>query len=259
VSLFSLAKTLGIERALRSNVYSYHLLRSIVGRINFLLPLEPDFAAFGLLEASDGIFLDVGANDGISARSFRVFNKTTPILSIEANPCHEAALKRTKAALRNFDYELIGAGERRGELVLHTPIFRGIALTAYSSVDRAEAGRRVCEHMPRAAGRLHFVQATVPIVPLDELALTPDFVKIDVEGFEVEVLRGMARTIERRLPTFMIEWSPGNVDRVLSVLAPLGYRACAFDRAGMGFRPYDGAELENLFYLPPAQSVLVIA
>jgi FkbM family methyltransferase len=253
VSLFSLAKTLGIERALRSNVYSYHLFRSIVGRINFLLPLEPDFAAFGVLAPSDGIFLDVGANDGISARSFRVFNKTTPILSIEANPCHQAALERTKAALANVDYKLIGAGERRGELVLHTPIFRGIALTAYSSIDREEAGRRVCEHMPRAAGRLRFVEAVVPIVPLDELALVPDFVKIDVEGFELEVLRGMARTIERRLPTFMIEWSPGNLAAVLSVLGPMGYRAYAFDRAGMGFRPYDGAVVENLFYLPPAR------
>jgi FkbM family methyltransferase len=255
-----LAKTLGIDRALKSNVYTYQFFRSLVGRINFLLPLEPDFAAFGLLPAADGIFLDVGANDGISARSFRVFNRTMPILSIEANPCHDKALRRTRASLSGFEYKLIGAGDRRGELVLHTPIFRGIALTAYSSMDREEAEKRVREHMPRAAGRLKFVTTTVPIVPLDELQLAPDFVKIDVEGFEVEVLRGMARTIERRLPVLMIEWAPGNVTRVLSVLGPMGYRAYAFDKAGKVFRPHDGAALENLFYLPPArqQSALVI-
>src|SRR5262249_54134536 len=149
VSPFLLAKALGIDRALKSNVYTYQLFRSVVGRIDFLLTLEPDFAAFGVLPAADGIFLDVGANDGISARSFRVFS--TPILSIEANPCHEVALKRTNKALARFDFRLIGAGERRGELVLHTPIFRGIALTAYASMHRADAERRVCEHMPRAA------------------------------------------------------------------------------------------------------------
>jgi hypothetical protein len=93
----------------------------------------------------------------------------------------------------------------------------------------------------------------VPIVPLDELSITPDYVKIDVEGFEVEVLRGMADTIVRRLPTFMIECSPANLAQILSVLGPSGYRAYAFDQAGHGFRPYDGGALDNLFYLPPAQ------
>jgi hypothetical protein len=93
----------------------------------------------------------------------------------------------------------------------------------------------------------------VPIVPLDELSIAPDFVKIDVEGFEVEVLRGMTRTIARRLPTFMIEWSPANVTQILSVLGPSGYRAYAFDKPARGFRSYNGAALDNLFYLPPAQ------
>jgi FkbM family methyltransferase len=241
VSPFLLAKALGIDRALKSNVYTYQLFRSVVGRIDFLLPLEPDFAAFGVLPTADGILLDVGANDGISARSFRVFNKSTPILSIEANPCHEVALKRTKKALARFDFRLIGAGERRGELVLQTPIFRGIALIAYASMHRADAERRVCEHMPRVAKRLRFVETAVPIVPLDELSITPDFVKIDVEGFEVDVLRGMPHTIARRLPTFMIEWSPPNVSGVLSVFGPLGYRAYAFDQVGLGFRPSERA------------------
>ena len=254
LSLISIAKRLKIDQAIRRNVYAYQLFRTYIGRLGFMLPLELEFHAFRILPSTNRLFLDIGANDGISARSFRLFNKATPILSIEANPCHEPALKRTKDALASFDYQLIAAGERRGKLVLHTPIFRGIALTAYAAVDRNEAEKRVHKDMPSSVNRLRFIETVVPVIPIDELALTPDFVKIDVEGFEIEVLRGMLATIERCRPVFMIEFDRGNAAGVADILGSFGYRPYVFDRNVSTFRPYaDGSEPDNLFYLPSTQ------
>ena len=116
-SLMPVAKALKIDQLIRRNVYAYELFRTYIGRLGFMLPLELDFQAFRVMPSSGSLFLDIGANDGISARSFRLFDKSTPILSIEANPCHERSLKRAKAALDLFDYKLIAAGERRGELM----------------------------------------------------------------------------------------------------------------------------------------------
>ena len=96
-SLMPVAKALKIDQAIRRNVYAYQLFRTYVGRLGFMLPLELEFHAFRVLPSIARLFLDIGANDGISARSFRLFNKTASILSIEANPCHAAALERTKA------------------------------------------------------------------------------------------------------------------------------------------------------------------
>jgi FkbM family methyltransferase len=252
-SLMSVAKTLKIDQVIRRNVYAYQLFRTYVGRLSFMLPLELEFHAFRVLPSTGRLFLDIGANDGISARSFRLFDKTTPILSIEPNPCHESSLKRTKAALNRFDYKLIAAGERCGELVLHTPVFRGIALTAYAAMDRREAESRLCKDMPSSANKLKFIETVVPVVPIDELALAPDFVKIDVEGFEVEVLRGMLVTIERCKPIFMIEFNSEKAGDIADVLRPFGYRAYAFDRRARAFRLYADCKADNLFYLPPAQ------
>jgi FkbM family methyltransferase len=170
-----------------------------------------------------------------------------------ANPSHEGALKRTKAALELFDYKLMAAGERRGELVFHTPVFRGIALTAYAAVDRSEAEQRLHQDMPSSRGRLSFIETVVPVLPIDDLTLTPDFVKIDVEGFEIEVLRGMMATIERCKPVFMIEFDPGRAAAIADILSPCGYRPYVFDRRAGTFRPYDGGEADNLFHLPPRQ------
>lgn len=78
-SLMPIAKALKIDRAIRRNVYAYQLFRTYVGRLGFMLPLELDFHAFRVLPSTARLFLDIGANDGISARSFRLFNKTTPI------------------------------------------------------------------------------------------------------------------------------------------------------------------------------------
>jgi FkbM family methyltransferase len=248
----SVAKALKVDQAIRRNVYAYQLFRTYVGRLGFMLPLELEFHAFGVLPSTARLFLDIGANDGISARSFRLFNKTTPILSIEANPCHEEALKRTKAALALFDYKLMGAGARRGEFVLHTPVFRGIALTAYAAMNRSEAEHRLHQDMPSSRGRLRFIETVVPVVPIDDLTLTPDFVKIDVEGFEIEVLCGMAATIERCKPVFMIEFDPGQAAGITDILGSFGYRTYVFDRHAGAFRPYHGGEADNLFHLPPA-------
>jgi FkbM family methyltransferase len=250
LSLISVAKTLKVDQAIRRNVYAYQLFRTYIGRLDFMLPLEPEFHAFRVLPGRDRLFLDIGANDGISARSFRLFNKTTPILSIEANPCHEQALKRTKAVLDLFDYRLIAAGDRRGELVLHTPVFRGIVLTAYAATNRTEAERRLREDMPSSRDKLRFIETVVPVVPIDDLALTPDFVKIDVEGFEIEVLRGMMSTIERCQPVCMIEFDPRQVAGIADILVPFGYRPYLFDRQADAFCPYHGGEVDNVFYIP---------
>jgi hypothetical protein len=72
----------------------YGSLRRPYGVARFVLrkPHDPDFAVFGLFPERVGPFLDVGANAGMSAMSFRIYNRS-PIISIEPNPYHEADLR----------------------------------------------------------------------------------------------------------------------------------------------------------------------
>lgn len=58
-------------------------------------PHEPDFSVFAT-SPSTGLFLDVGANSGMSALSFRIYNRRMPILSVEANPYLEPDLRFLK-------------------------------------------------------------------------------------------------------------------------------------------------------------------
>lgn len=51
----------------------------------------------------------------------------------------------------------------------------------------------------------HMPVANVSMMRLDDLHLSPDFIKLDVEGCEVKALIGMEDTIRRRHPTMVIE------------------------------------------------------
>lgn len=66
----------------------------------------------------------------------------------------------------------------------------------------------------------------VRLVAIDDLKLERlDFVKIDVEGMELEVLRGAAVSIGRHRPIMIIETLKSGAEPIVAFLAPLGYRS----------------------------------
>lgn len=213
-------------------------------------PHDADFAAFAR-SPSIGLFLDVGANAGMSALSFRIYNRRMPILSVEANPHHEPELRFLKRWLRAFDYRIVAAGEAAGTLRLHVPLFRGVPLTGEASVledRRQDLTWWARKHLGRGdAGTFEFEDVAVPAVRLDDLNLDPSIVKIDVEGFELSVLRGLEHTISRCRPVLLLE-APADIDAVSSYLAKWGYHPHLFDSATRTLAPYDRTST-NVFFV----------
>jgi FkbM family methyltransferase len=211
---------------------------------------EPDFAVFGWWPERNGLFLDVGANGGLSALSFRVHNRRAPILSIEPNPAHEPDLRRLRRLLRRFDYRMVAAGEHDGTATLHVPLLGATPLTGEASLDREfVADGRSVDYLPEARGRsVRIAEVEVPVRRLDDLGLEPDYVKVDVQGFELPVLRGLMETLARRRPVLLLEDS-AQTPEIRALLAPLGY--APFVYRGGRLDPYDGRPTVNLFLLPP--------
>jgi FkbM family methyltransferase len=178
----------------------------------------------------DGLFLDVGANDGISALSFRQFDQTYRILSLEPNRLLERPLKKIKAGDPYFDYKMVGAGSQSSNVKFHVPVYRSVVLhtSASSSLEHTRSALAV------SFGKSIAMAATIntiegEIIRIDDLGVEPTILKIDAEGFNYDVLLGAAETIGRSRPFLVIEIESDESEKMEHYFEEMRYRLVAYD------------------------------
>lgn len=228
-----------------------NLLRLVLRR-----PHEPDFAAFALFAGRRGIFLDVGANVGQSATSFRAVDRTTQILSIEANPLLEPDLRFVKRFMRRFDFRICAASDVADRLTLHVPLYRGLPITGEASLDRAMTRDLYWlrqQHVADARGEVSLRAVDVHSMRLDDLHVVPAFVKLDVQGYELQALKGLGATLAAHRPVILVERTA--VGGVTEFLGAIGYRPFAYLPNERRFEAYDGRDTLNLFFLHADEDV----
>jgi FkbM family methyltransferase len=173
--------------------------------------------------------LDVGANAGYySLLAHDITHGKVTVHAFEPNP--------SMAKLLESSVDLNCAGDE---------------ITVVRAGCGSEAGRRQLHLSPECTntGRSTFLRETFPeseLVPVDvirldeycvERDLSPDLVKIDVEGFEHEVVGGMEALLEAGFPRYLIcelAERPGrpSPQRLIEYLADRGWRAMDLDADG---------------------------
>jgi FkbM family methyltransferase len=160
----------------------------------------------------DGHLFDVGANVGYTARILAQY--VSPGFSVH---CFEPDQKNFELLKR-----VVARAARREQVVLHRCIVgksSGIS-RLWVNRDNPADHQVLNEHLVRQLG--HDVEAVdVKAIALDDWALRQNiaspisFIKIDVQGFEPEVLEGMENLIAAN-PNLkiLIEYSPGALQRL---------------------------------------------
>ena len=71
------------------------------------------------------------------------------------------------------------------------------------------------------------ISETVKVVKLDSLNLSPDFIKVDTQHFELPVLKGAEKTIQENKPILQLELDKGVLgDPIRDYIKSLGYKVC---------------------------------
>lgn len=174
----------------------------------------------------DGVVaIDGGANIGVHAVEFaRHMYEWGRVLAFEAQELVFYALAGNLALNNcvNARARLVALGEKPGEIrVPELDPFLPASFGSLALRDRGDnpvIGQEV--DYDREAGN------AVAVVTLDSLGLERvDLIKLDIEGMELEALRGGLATLERRKPILHVEANkPGARAELEKFLTSLGYR-----------------------------------
>ena len=218
-------------------------------------PHEADFHFLRHRALSSGLLLDLGANIGQSALSVAAVQPGLEILSIEANPACEPGLKTAAALLgKRFRFRVVGVGSANGELDFHVPVRSSRMLLEEGTFDPASLQSDNSKARLGLQGRDYELKhLSVPLVTVDSLALAPRVVKMDLQGLELAALEGMAQTIDRALPVFMIEIGERH-EQIVEFLAARGYSRWHWD--GQALRRDVRADTLNAIFIHGSDALL---
>lgn len=191
----------------RGNIFWYRVFRRLIRELPLFLPHEEDISFllrnFGPIRT----FVDVGANDGITALG-ALRGGAEKVVSFEPNPQFFSQLTAIESKFPSrYSFHQLGLSDEERELNLYIPSAGGVSLTNFASFSAAEAAKNVEFFLGRKDTKMRSV--VVQVRTLDSFELKPDILKIDVEGLEIEVLEGARRTISKYLPVLVLETHPG--------------------------------------------------
>ncbi|CAN1553515.1 fkbM_fam, methyltransferase, FkbM family [Caulobacteraceae bacterium] len=175
----------------------------------------------------DAVVLDVGAHAGQFARLFAGMAPRGRVWSFEPSEYARSVMNLSSAIRRIPNIELVpfGLSDAPGELVLHTPVKKAGGLGFGAA------------HLGADGGSRQTVEQTVLLTTLDAFVADKglsrvDFIKADIEGWEMHALRGAERTLERFRPVLFLEVSDAHLTRagesavaLFRWLEARGYRA----------------------------------
>jgi FkbM family methyltransferase len=176
--------------------------------------------------------LDIGANFGVyTARFSQLVGPAGRVIAME--PVHQTfdiltALVR-ELPLRNVTLLNVACFEKSCVLPLRIPPGDfGMENLYESALD------------PNATGPAALCLSVDALQLPERVALA----KIDVEGAELQVLRGMTATLARDRPILIVEWSPG-MEKLIEFLEQFGYKVLS--ASGKGKSP-EGYEQQNYLF-----------
>ena len=172
--------------------------------------------------------VDAGANKG--TYSYFLGRLAQHVYAFEPNPKMFDILQKTASS--KITVSPVALSNKSGAAVLRVPIS---ARGGYSNQGASLSAAKV-------TGK--FASVDVATQRLDEFNLQNiGFIKIDVEGFEQEVLEGAVDTIERDKPTLLIEMEERHnkipIEQSLAAVMRLGYSGLFFDRDNHALRSLD--------------------
>lgn len=236
---------------MRKNLTVYKLLRSIAPFLCRIVVLEDGFSFLGRLknlESSNRPIIDIGSNDGTSINMIRQYFRTTTIYAFDP----VVKIKPRKGVIFNE----IALGANDGHIGVFIPKVRDkFTLTQYSSSNANRILEQIRQDFKIGSNSIQLEYQFCRIATLDSFALDPFFIKIDVEGLEIEVLKGAKSTIDESRPIMLIELNTQNsFAEIIEFLSDFDYQCFVLGKRGLYSQTQNWIKGKNNYVFSPRVS-----
>jgi FkbM family methyltransferase len=189
---------------------------SAVSIVGHDIEIKQTYAGLIGSEERPDLFLDVGANYGTHSVLF--LSAGIPTIAFEPNPrCHEAFDSMCALNGLSGQWEPVAVGAAEGEVELtypETDTWLG-SVSATVSRDLKANGTVISQQV-----KMKTLDGYLDQIPVGKTVL----IKIDVEGFECEVIKGATNVLRAFRPTILFESNDtGSRDELYSLLDLRGY------------------------------------
>lgn len=189
--------------------------------------VEPEFLWIKQVLTKDSVFIDVGANVGAYLYTLENHLKPENIYAFEPNP---QLFKRLKRLFPKVNLSSVALSDISSVAEFKIPVINGEKIHT----------RGTLQTSIKEKGEEKTILQKVEVKPLDALDLnlkTIDFIKIDVEGNEMQTLRGAKKSISKYKPILMVEMEQrhhqDNLWTLISEIADWGYSVNYLDRGSL--------------------------
>ena len=195
-----------------------------------------------IMKMLGGSAIDIGANNGLY--TLMLANAANRIIAFEANPDLAGSLRSVSPV--NVQIENCAVSDAPGSLNLKIPRIAGVQNTGMATVSRSNTfDTQSVESIDEISVQAITLDDYVRNMKIHDVS----FIKIDVEGFEKEVLDGAMQTIKTEQPILLIETEirhKADVAGLFKALEDIGYSALMVNESGSKLIPVHREQVREL-------------
>ncbi len=237
-----------LEGIIRRNGILYYFIRNIVIYFNIF---EEDFKILTKYYQNKKInIIDVGASDGISANFFIKNLNVNKIYCYEPHKIFIKNLIKYKKKNKNIILKKYGISHKKNKITVYYPIINflgfNLPLLTYTFYDKFELKKQIKLDFYNYQ-KITIDKAIINLKKFKKIKDKIDLIKIDVNGFELEVVKGMLSQIKKDKPLMVIE-NNSSLQKIDSLLKKYKYKK--FYNMSSKFKTHKNQKVLDVFFIP---------
>ena len=244
------------EKICRSNIYLFIVSRYLIGRYFSKLIYDSDFKIIQILDKNNffnnkKLILDIGANDGMTYAIVRKFTKKAKIISFEPIIQNFKILKNFKKSDKLFKCFNIGLINNKDKKNIFIPYYKQYPITQMAGINRKGVITRlkISLYIKNIIKKISFKKNLIKTKKLDDFNLKPSFIKIDIEGHELECIQGATKTIRKNKPIIMVEYDKKICEKIFFILKKYDYERFVYNKFSKKIERFKDQKVMNIFYV----------